>query len=283
MRRIFLLFALAVALAGGLVGCSSGERKITSTPTKRPVIATQAPVAKSSPTKASPTVVGAIAKEELAAKPYSDKNGYFTFLPPKSWTQKDFPTDPRSKIEFDGPDSVLIRITAQTSQGVISKNVVEETRRSSEAGAATLRKQFPGFSQSVKEGSFAGLRAAIVVQTVPGQLEQELTVFVAGNIHFSIAYTALGRSGWEKHEKVARESLATLAFSEKINLPKDEVGVREEAVARAIRLAQLLTKMGNFSGAEEQILLALKKYPDEKRLNDALKLIKEKKVIPDNF
>lgn len=283
MRRIFLLFALAVALAGGLIGCSSGERKITPTPTKRPVVATQAPVVKASPTKASPAVAVTVAKDELAAKPYSDKNGYFTFLPPKGWTQKDFPTDPRSKVEFNGPDSVLIRIIAQTSQGITGGNVVEETRKQSEAGAQAMKKQFPSFSQSTKEGSFAGLRAAIVVQIVPGQLEQELTVFVAGNIHFNISFTALNRTDLEKYRKVAQESLATLTFSEKISLPVNDAAVKEETIARAIRLAQLLTKMGNFSGAEEQIILALKKYPDEKRLNDALKLIKDKKVIPDNF
>lgn len=275
MRRLVLSFLLMVVLLSGSFGCSSGKGKIVPTPTKRLAAATQAPVAKVSPTK--------IVKEELAAKPYSDKNGYFTFLPPKGWSQKDFPTDPRSKVEFNGPDLVLIRITAQATQGVTSKNIVEETRKSSEAGVQTLKKQFPSFTQSVKEGSFAGLRAALVTQSVPGQLEQELTVFVAGGVHFTIAYTALNRVNWEKHRKIAEDSLATLAFSEKINLPASDEKVKEETIARAIRFAQLLTQMGDFSGAEEQILLALKKYPNEAKLNNALKLIKDKKVIPDGF
>lgn len=275
MRKIGLLLFLIVFLVSGSFGCSSGKGKIVPTPTKRLAAATQAPVAKASSTK--------IVKEELAAKLYSDKNGYFTFLPPKGWSQKDFPTDPRSKVEFNGPDSVLIRIIAQAAQGVTSQNVVAETRKSSEAGAQTMKKQFPSFSQSVKEGSFAGLRAALVTQSVPGQLEQELTVFVAGNINFNIAYTALGRTALEKHRDIAQESLATLTFSEKISLPASDEKVEEETIARAIRLAQLLTQMGNFSGAEEQILLALKKYPNEAKLNNALKLIKDKKVIPDGF
>lgn len=255
-----------LVLSIGSFGCSNGKGKITPTPTKRLAVATQALVEKASPTK--------IVKEELTTKLYSDKNGYFTFLPPKGWSQKDFPSDPRSKVEFNGPDSVLIRIIAQSAQGVTSKNIVEETGKSSEAGAQTLRKQFPSYSQSVKEGSFAGLRAALVTQSVPDQLEQELTVFVAGNIHFNIAYTALNRTTLEKHRKVAQESLATLTFSEKISLPVDDEKVKEETIARAIRLAQLLTQMGNFSGAKEQISLALKKYPDDTKLKKALELIK---------
>jgi len=275
MKKLVLLIFLTVVLISGSFGCSVDKVKISPTPTRGLALATKAPAAKTSPTK--------IAKAELAAKLYSDKNGYFTFLPPKGWSQKDFPTDPRSKVEFNGPDSVLIRIIAQTAQGVTSKNVVEETRKSSEAGGQTLKKQFPSFSQSVKEGQFAGLRAALATQSIPGQMEQELTVFVAGNIHFNIAYTAPNRVTMEKYRKIAQESLATLSFSEKINLPMHDEGVRKETIARAIRLAQLLTQMGNFSGAEEQISLALKKYPDDTRLKKALELVKAKKIIPDGF
>lgn len=273
--RAVVWVTLLVILVSGSFGCSGGKVKISPTPTRGLVLATKAPVTKASPTK--------IVKEELAAKLYSDKNGYFTFLPPKGWSQKDFPTDPRSKVEFNGPDSVLIRIIAQTTQGVTSKNVVEETRKQSEAGAQTLKKQFPSLSQSTEEGHFAGLRAALVTQSIPGQMEQELTVFVAGNILFNIAYTAPNRAALEKYRKIAQESLAILAFSEKINLPVSDEGVRKETIARAIRLAQLLTQMGNFSGAEEQISLALKKYPDDTRLKEALGLVKAKKIIPDGF
>lgn len=272
MRKLVLSVLLMVILISSL-GCS--EAKVIPTPTKGLVLATKAPVVQVSPTK--------IVKEELAGKLYSDKNGYFTFLPPKGWSQKDFPSDPRSKVEFNGPNSVLIRIIAQTAQGVTSQNVVEETRKQSEAGVQTLKKQFPSLSLSAKEGRFAGLRAALVTQSIPGQMEQELTVFVAGNIHFNIAYTAPNQVTLEKYRKLAQESLATLVFSEKINLPVGDEGVRKETVARAIRLAQLLTRMGNFSGAEEQIALALKKYPDDARLKKALELVRAKKPVPDGF
>ncbi len=221
-----------------------------------------------------------VAGEGLAAKLYADKNGYFTFLPPKGWSQKDFPADSRSKVEFNGADSVLIRIIAQAAQGVTSKNVVEETRRQMEEGTQTLKKQFPNLSMSVKEGQFAGFRAALVTQSIPGQTEQELTIFVAGSIHFNIAFTAPNKVSLGKYRKTSQESLATLVFSEKINLPVGDEEVKKETIARAIRLAQLLSQMGNFTEAEVQISIALKKYSDDTRLKEALKLVKEKKIVP---
>ena len=45
---------------------------------------------------------------------YTDKNRYFSFIPPYGWTKKEFPDDPRSKVIFTFFDNDTKTKTAQT-------------------------------------------------------------------------------------------------------------------------------------------------------------------------
>lgn len=223
------------------------------------------------------TPVEGTAQTTLGA--YSDKNEYFTFIPPEGWRKTEYPNDPRSKVQFDNPNrsGVFIRLIAAAAPPDMSDdNFLElmnqdlENLKKTSAGAAV--------SMQLTPGDFAGYTAAYVRQSGPG-LEQELTLFLARNVFFNISFSAPSKVGWDENRQHVQESLNTLVV--KGSPTRD--AAREQQVARYLRLAQLLANMNDFAGAKLYIEEALQGYPSDARLKRAHGLIEDRKPIPDDL
>lgn len=258
-RALVLLSAVAIAL--GVASCSgtpatTGEGASTST-----------------------------ARTSAKARPslYKDKNGYFSFAPPTGWTRKDYPNDPRSKVEFDCPtaEGVLVRLIAEVASPDLSgSNIVEAVRTQMEKARERLG---PAVKMKIREGSFAGVRSAFAESSLPGQMEQQLRIFVVGSILFNIAYSAPNRATLEKYRAVAERSLDTLVFGRNVNIDPTSEAAQKQFVARHLRLAQMFAAAGDFNNARASLEDALQRYPKDTNLKRALELVMEKRPIPEDL
>lgn len=209
---------------------------------------------------------------------YSDKNQYFTFLPPDGWKTTEYPNDPRSKVQFDNPNTtgVFIRlIAAAAPPHMKDANFLELMNQDlqnlkARAGA--------GISMHLTPDDFAGYPAAYVRQSGPG-LEQELTLFLANNVFFNIAFSAPTKSSLDRSPAVVQKSLGTIVVK---GAPTREAA-REQQIARYLRLAQLLANIKNFAGAKSYLDEALQGYPGDPRLERARRLVEQGQPIPDDL
>jgi len=209
---------------------------------------------------------------------YSDKNHYFTFIPPEGWKSTEYSNDPRSKVQFDSPNTtgVFLRlIAAAAPPHMKDANFIELMKQDlqnlkARAGA--------GISMHLTPGDFAGYPAAYVRQSGPG-LEQELTLFLASNVFFNIAFSAPTKSSLDQSRVLVQRSLGTIVVK---GAPTGEAA-REQQIARYLRLAQLLSEMKNFAGAKSYLDEALQDYPSDARLVRARRLVEQGQPIPDDL
>lgn len=264
--RIPLSFALiVVALAAA--SCESDTERHGPTPDAKP--------------PSSHTSTRTVLTSDAAPSLYTDKNDYFSFVPPAGWIQKDYPTDPRSKVQFDCPDAreVLLRIIAEVaSPGLSSDNVVEMVRERARVARSRLGS---GFRMEVEQGTFSGVPAAVTRQSFSGQAqgEQEVTIFVAGTVMFNIAYSAPNRTMLEKYRAIAEESLCTLVVGQEALKVLDDETLRKHLVTRHLRIAQLFARCGDFANAKKYLADVVKQYPDDARLREAMELVKQGRPI----
>lgn len=211
------------------------------------------------------------------ANAYSDKNGFFTFVPPQGWKRKDYPSDPRSKVEFVHPTNEAVHIViivATAPPHMTDSTFVDLIKNDMETTKARI-----GLPVLVttKPGEFAGHVAAYVRSSLlGGGLEQELTLFLANNVFFNISFQAPDERLLEANRNVVTDSLSTLVFRGTLN----KATAREHQVARYLRLAKLYSDVNNFDGAKAYLSDALQAYPDDARLQRASQLIAQGKTIP---
>lgn len=270
---VFHRFTLALLLPAVALGCASCAVKERGRVQQAPGAAGR--LVRPSPQGETPP--------EVRPSLYGDKNGYFSFVPPDGWTRKDYPGDPRSKVQFDCPaaEGVLIRLIAEAAQpGVSSDNIVDATRNRADEARARLG---PGTKTEVSKGTFGGFTAALVRSSLAGQMEQELTIFVAGNVLFNIAYSAPTTAMLEEYRDVVKDSLDTLVVGKQVSVTAGGDQAREHFVARHLRLAQMFAKAGDFENATKSLEDGLERYPDDARLKQALELVRDKNLIPENL
>lgn len=218
------------------------------------------------------------ATAQTPAGAYSDKNHYFTFIPPEGWKSTEYSNDPRSKVQFDNPNttSVFIRlIAAAAPPHMKDANFLELMNQDLENLKARVG---AGVSMQLTPGDFAGYPAAYVRQSVPG-LEQELTLFLASNVFFNIAFSAPTKSSLDQSRSLVQRSLNTIVVK---GAPTREAA-REQQIARYLRLAQLLADMQNFAAAKSYLDEALQGYPGDARLEQSRRLVDQRQPIPEDL
>lgn len=206
---------------------------------------------------------------------YTDRNNYFSFVPPKGWTEQEYSDDPRTKLAFvlPGAQNVYFHIVAAVAPPFMNAgNFVSLMREDMETLRARMGSRF--YEIKLREGTFGGYPAAFVRQSFP-EGEQEITLFLAGNMFFNIPYYAPDTETLGKYREVVQRSLATIL----VRNPVDTKHTQEQRVARYLTLARALTEMNNYEGAESYLEDGLREYPGDVQLQEALKLVKQKKSI----
>ncbi len=215
------------------------------------------------------------------ARVFEDKkNGYFKFVPPAGWRQVDFPTDPRTKVEFTGTDGTLMRLivrgTTSDDHQVLSS--FASFMKDRQELTAELRTN-PNFREisSPREVKIAGLPASRQRAILRDGSQMEMIQFYGGSLFFNYAVIARSQGQLESVLPLAVRSLETTVI-----LRGSKPGEAEEQlVARALRIGHLLAVQGDFVGAEATLRDALEITPIDPRLKESLELVLRKRIPPE--
>jgi TolB protein len=195
---------------------------------------------------------------------YKDKNGYFTFAPPEGWRQKDFPTDPRSKVHFYCPPprvasiGIIVRPEDMTFEELLAgkKEITEDFKR-----------QFPKGKIVLSETAMCGFKAVKIDIEIPDTIQQELRFFLAHGLHFNLTYSADNKRDFNAFKETALNSLSSIKpRGEDVKATAKEV--EEGELASLIRQVQIaFNDMGVSEGLKAAEELS-KQAPNDRRVSD---------------
>jgi hypothetical protein len=137
---------------------------------------------------------------------YSDKNGYFTFVPPAGWVMADRSRDGRTKAEFRSPDGVAsIGIVARPEEGNYLE-ILEEKKDY----VAKRKLRFPQGKFAYSEVIICRAQAVKVGYEMPPVVKEEQYFFLAGGLQFNLSYGVVDPEDFFKYRQVALDAFATL-------------------------------------------------------------------------
>jgi ankyrin repeat protein len=197
---------------------------------------------------------------QLTSKAYVDPKGYFKIIPPKGWTVKQYPNDPRGKVDFrlvSGRDRIQLIVSAQKSpfpnfEALFAQN---------EAGGKRWIKRRGGTMQSSKIKLF-DVPVAKFVQKIPGKVNLLQLHFKMRDNYYVLAVGGLPHA-YEKYLALAMKSINT--FQPMFPDVKAEEANKHLVVSK-IRTAKFLIKGGRKNYALEIINEGLKIDPGNKEL-----------------
>ncbi|MDD5641311.1 MAG: hypothetical protein PHX53_06645 [Syntrophales bacterium] len=148
-------------------------------------------------------------------KVYTDKFGYFSFIPPAGWTEGPCPAPKKnqSKVIFSTlGEKVVIHIIAQpaTPEDKIFANLLADTKRSLE----NMRRQRPEGKYKMQESTICGKKCVRADVEWPGQIIEGY-IFTENGIRTYLSYAAVNRELLEKFRKTAMDSLCTIKLKGK--------------------------------------------------------------------
>ena len=165
---------------------------------------------------------------ELSA--YTDKNGYFSVIPPTGWVKKEF-DDPRSKVSFDVPAPVA----GQNKAGVffLSHPLTREVNVRAEAEDRVARlKQMGSPDARVTTVDFANVKA----EQVDGQMGRQNTylralMFTKYGRSYTISFTAT-KQDFVQYWPIAEEALKTFKCipPQGVEVAADKDAVQEQKI-----------------------------------------------------
>lgn len=216
-----------------------------------------------------------------SAPVFEDKNGYLRFVPPSSWRRVDFPTDPRTKVEFVADqDGSILRIIVRSADGDEKPLMsdISAFMRDRVQLASEMRGKSPITDVSVpKQVNVAGQTGAQFRAGLSNANRMELWHFFAGGLFFNIALTARDEATLERHLPQVKRSLESIMILRTGNPAEAKM----QLVARALRLGHLLAKDGKFGDAESALRDGLAVVPGDPRLEEAVKAVLRKQVPPE--
>jgi len=140
----------------------------------------------------------AVAQSKEVAVYKDEKNGYFSFVPPKDWTIETY-NDPRTKIAFRNPleKQIFVRLIAREEP----KFTFSELKREVESTALQWTKK--GVPCKVQITECLGVPATMVSADLPEEGPMRLWRFLIGGLSFNIQYVAANKNAFDANlEKV---------------------------------------------------------------------------------
>jgi len=226
-------------------------------------------------------LLATVIDSEAQSRVYEDKkNGYFKFVPPAGWRQVDFPTDPRTKVEFKSDDGALMRLIVRGTDSEDRELMRSYASFMNERRDLTAEMRAHPNSREIsspQETKIAGFPANRQRAILRDGTHMEMIHFYGGTLFCNFAVTARSQGQLESVLPVAMRSLETTVI-----LRGSKPGEAErQLVARAVRLGHLLAKQGNFASAEATLRDALEMSPTDTQLRESLELVLKKQVPPE--
>lgn len=207
-------------------------------------------------------IAAAAAAQEgaLSGSVYADPKNYFKIVPPNGWSIREYPEDPRGKVDFDvtpGTMAAQLKVIAGASPyasfEALKKDVEVQVRRMQERFGATI---------DVQTISVDGEPAVRALLQIPGKLKQLNLQYLRGKTHCTFAFGARP-DVFEKYESMVSMSIDSFQA-----IPRE--WSKEEAarfvVAGAIRRATLYVQMGRKDWAIVAIEEGLAQSPNNPEL-----------------
>jgi len=205
--------------------------------------------------------------KKLSSKRYADPKGYFKIVPPAGWRVQGYPKDPRGKVAFIGPEAnVDLRILVNAVDFSTTDELVTFCKGiEARTGLSTniQRTKFGG-RPAVKRSFEVKGRKLYVIDFLVGSIDHNIQFCAPANIYQK--YLSLVTKSIETYEARAQ------AASEKV--------VAQHAVAKKLRLAQLMMEDGNYDLALVYIKEGLEISPKDTRLVKLKKQIESKRRKP---
>jgi len=200
---------------------------------------------------------------QLAAKRYVDPKGYFKIVPPEAWRVQEYPQDPRGKVAFIGPESnvdlrVLVNaVDFNTIDGLVAFCKDIEVRT--------------GLSTNIKRTEFGG-RPAVQRSFEAKGLKFYAIDFLVGSVDHNIQFGAPANA-YQRYFSLASKTIETY---EAIARAGSEKEVKQHALAKKLRLAQLMMDNGNYDLALDYIKEGLELSPQDTKLLELKKQVESK-------
>lgn len=190
---------------------------------------------------------------QLAAKRYVDPKGYFKIVPPEGWRVQEYPQDPRGKVAFIGPESnVDLRVLV---------NAVEFSTIDELVSFCKSIEARTGLSTNIQRTEFGGRPAVKRSYEMKG-VQFFMYDFLVGSVDHNIQYGA-PPNAYQKYMSIITKSIETY---EPIARTASEKEASQHAVAKKLRLAQLMMDNGNYDLALDYIKEGLEISPKDQKL-----------------
>ena len=202
-------------------------------------------------------------KSQLSQMQFVDPKGYFKIVPPEGWKTQEYPQDPRGKVAFLAPES-------NTDLRVLVNSVDFNTTDALIKYFKDLEKRI-GQAMNIEKTEFGG-RQVIKRSLEMKGLKLYIIDFLVGNVDHNIQFAAPS-SSYQKYLPLILKSMETYETMEQ-SLTNEEM--IQHAVAKKLRLAQLMMELGNYNLSLDYINEGLEISPKDS------KLLELKKQVEDN-
>lgn len=200
---------------------------------------------------------------QLSAQRYVDPKGYFTIVPPDGWRAQEYPQDPRGKVAFIGPDpNVDLRVLV---------NAVDFSTINELVSFCKSIEARTGLSTNIQRTEFGGRPAVKRSYEMKG-IKFSMIDFLVGSVDHNIQYGAPANV-YQKYLPVVTISIETYEAVARVTSEKE---VSQHAVAKKLRLAQLMIDNGNYQLALDYIKEGLEISPKDQELLELKKEVEGK-------
>jgi hypothetical protein len=203
------------------------------------------------------------AKGKLASKQYLDPKGYFRIVPPDGWRVQEYPSDPRGKVAIMGPEG---NVDLRVLTNAVDFSTVDELVTYCQGIESRT-----GLSTNIERIEFGGRPAVKRTFEMKG-LKFHAIDFLVGTVDHNLMYGAPAAT-YPTYLPLAQASMETYEAAARDTTAKD---VASHAVAKKLRLAQLMVDQGNFELALMYIQEGLEFSPQDANLLDLKRQIEKK-------
>ncbi|TFH53853.1 MAG: hypothetical protein E4G89_00665 [Methanothrix sp.] len=201
---------------------------------------------------------------QLAAKRYVDPKNYFRIVPPDGWKVQEYPQDVRGKVAFIGPET---NVDLRVLVNAVDFGTIDELISFCKSIEART-----GLSTNIQRVEFGGRPAVKRSYEMKG-IKFSMVDFLVGSVDHNIQYGAPSNA-YQRYLPVATKSMETY---EAIARSASEQEVSEHAIAKKLRLAQLMMENRNYDLALDYIKEGLEISPKDEKLLELKKQVESKR------
>lgn len=171
-----------------------------------------------------------------------EKNGYFTFCPPKGWRVQEY-NDPRTKVSFNHPDDarIFVRFIVREAPGETFAGMIKADEEMAQEFNAK------GIPCNVEQTERLGVPSTKIYAEISGMGYTQLIKFIIFGLHFNIQFASPDKEEFDKYLNEITQSIDSIVVL--VSLKPDSEKARRQQIANIVRLAELANEFGDNKNA----------------------------------